>query len=264
MGSAGRRRGRRPRRRRRDRDRRRRLRRAHRTGSSSPSATGRATTARPASATTSAASSACSAAAAATSIMPAPGQHARPAGVRQVGGQRHAARRGRAPTCFDGGSGPLDTLIAGLGADTILATDGERDTIDCGARRRLCPRPTSLEKTPSRGCESSSVGKLALARLGLENVHLSWTHPKAWQQAAHGHGSRARRRARDRHRHDRPEALAAGRRRRRRARPLRLSRDGKTVSARGLKLKVDAAFAHRKLAYAVEAVDVDGRRQVER
>ena len=43
----------------------------------------------------------------------------------------------------------------------------------------------------------------------------------------------------------------------------RLSREGKTVSAR-LELKVDAAFARRKLAYAVEAVDVDGRRQVER
>ena len=42
-----------------------------------------------------------------------------------------------------------------------------------------------------------------------------------------------------------------------------LTREGKTVSAK-LALKVDKAFAGRKLAFEVEATDVDGRRQVER
>ena len=42
-----------------------------------------------------------------------------------------------------------------------------------------------------------------------------------------------------------------------------LRREGKTVSAQ-LALKVDKAFAGRKLAFQVEAADVDGRRQVER
>jgi hypothetical protein len=43
----------------------------------------------------------------------------------------------------------------------------------------------------------------------------------------------------------------------------RVGREGRTVSAR-LALKVDEAFAGRKLAFEVEANDVDGRRQVER
>ena len=42
-----------------------------------------------------------------------------------------------------------------------------------------------------------------------------------------------------------------------------LTRAGKTVSAK-LALKVDKAFAGRKLAFEVEATDVDGRRQVAR
>jgi hypothetical protein len=160
---------------------------------------------------------------------------------------------------LDGGSG-LDTLIAGLGADTILAGDGERDSIDCGGS--VDSATTDVRENSIKGCESSSVGKLALRASGSD-VRVSWTHPKAWRKlrtvtvrvldAEREIGTVTIDPKRSRLSAD--GAVELGR--------SRLSREGKTVSAR-LKLKVDAAFAHRKLAYAVEAVDVDGRRQVER
>ena len=118
-------------------------------------------------------------------------------------------------------------------------------------------------ETSIRNCENSQVGKLSLKARG-STVDVSWTHPKAWKKLRS-----VTVRVLDEEReigtvkiNPRAERLVASG-----AVELggksALRHQGKTVSAR-LALRVDEAFAGRKLAFQVEAVDVDGRRQVER
>jgi Ca2+-binding RTX toxin-like protein len=159
------------------------------------------------------------------------------------------------------GQAGSDFMNGLAGADALVANDGERDTLDCGTGVDTATRDAA--ETSVRGCESSQVGKLSLkARGGI--VDVSWTHPKAWKRLRSVtvrvlDGQQEIGAVTIAPRADRLTASGAVELGRRTA----LRHQGKTVSAR-LALKVDEAFAGRKLAFAVEAVDVDGRRQVER
>ena len=105
------------------------------------------------------------------------------------------------------------------------------------------------------------MGRLSLRASG-SNVHLSWTHPKAWRKL----------RSVTVRVLDAEREIGSSRSTRSRA---RLAADGDVNSAahacprrqdreRAAEAEGRPAFAHRKLAFAVEAIDVDGRRQVER
>lgn len=163
------------------------------------------------------------------------------------------------------GDAGSDFVNGGQGADSIFAADGELDRIDCG------PNPAGLfdfaskdaAETSVRNCENTNVGKLRLRASGDE-VRVSWTHPKAWKRlrsvtvrVLDGTSEIGSVRITPRSKKlvaDGGVTLA---------RSSRLDIAGKTVTAR-LALELDRALAGRKLAYEVEAVDVDGRRQVER
>ncbi len=157
-----------------------------------------------------------------------------------------------------------DTYTAGAGADTIFAAHGDRDTIDCGTNPFNVFDTASVDASESsvKGCENSSVGKLSLRAAGTD-VTVAWTHPKAWKKLRS-----VTVRVLDAERNvgeitidpKREKIAASGAVKLART---KLTREGKTVSAQ-LALKVDRAFAGRKLAFEVEAIDVDGRRQVER
>jgi Ca2+-binding RTX toxin-like protein len=163
------------------------------------------------------------------------------------------------------GQAGADFIGGGAGADTLIANDGERDTLDCGTNPAGSPDSATRDavETLVRGCEDSEVGKLSLKARG-STVDVSWTHPKAWKKLRS-----VTVRVLDEQREIgaikiKPRAgrlLASGSVELGRRSALR--HQGKTVSAR-LALRVDEAFAGRKLAFQVEAVDVDGRRQVER
>jgi hypothetical protein len=163
------------------------------------------------------------------------------------------------------GQAGRDFITGGAGADALIANDGERDTLDCGSNPAGSPDSLTRDATEAsiRGCEDSEVGKLSLKARG-STVDVSWTHPKAWKKLRS-----VTVRVLDSQREIgaikiKPRAgrlvasgdVELGRR-------SELRHQGKTVSAR-LALRVDEAFAGRKLAFQVEAVDVDGRRQVER
>jgi Ca2+-binding RTX toxin-like protein len=163
------------------------------------------------------------------------------------------------------GQAGADFMGGNAGADTLLASDGERDQLDCGTNLATAPDSASRDavETFIRNCESSQVGKLSLKARG-STVDVSWTHPKAWKKLRS-----VTVRVLDEQREIgaieiKPRAgrlVASGAVELGRRSTLR--HEGKTVSAR-LALQVDEAFAGRTLAFAVEAVDVDGRRQVER
>ena len=163
------------------------------------------------------------------------------------------------------GQAGVDFMSAGAGADTLIANDGERETLDCGTNPAGAPDSATRDASELsvRNCESSQVGKLSLKKRG-DTVDVSWTHPKAWKQLRS-----VTVRVLDEQReigtvkiNPRAERLVAGGAVEL-GRSSALRHQGKTVTAR-LALRVDKAFAGRKLAFAVEAVDVDGRRQVER
>jgi hypothetical protein len=163
------------------------------------------------------------------------------------------------------GQAGVDFMSGAAGADTLIANDGERDTLDCGTNLAGAPDSATRDAVEAsvRGCESSQVGKLSLKARGT-TVDVSWTHPKAWKKLRSVtvlvlDGQREIGAVEIKPRAGRMAAsgdVELGRR-------SALRHQGKTVSAR-LALQVDEAFAGRKLAFAVEAVDVDGRRQVER
>ena len=159
----------------------------------------------------------------------------------------------------------IDTYTAGPGADTIFAAHADRDTIDCGTNPFTVSDTLTADASEGsvRGCENSLVGKLRLKASGSA-VDVSWTHPQAWKKlrsvtvrvlddTREIGTSRSLRAA--------PKLVAKGAVKL--GRESALTRAGKTVSAK-LALKVDKAFAGRKLAFEVEATDVDGRRQVAR
>jgi hypothetical protein len=80
--------------------------------------------------------------------------------LRGLGGNDRLFGRGGNDTLFggkgndflDGGPG-LDRLVGGLGNDTIMARDGQRDTIDCGPGRDVV---TADRLDVVRGCEKVS------------------------------------------------------------------------------------------------------------
>ena len=185
-------------------------------------------------------------------------------GLRAFGQAGNDTLLGASGTDVLVGDSGQDFLGGGAGTDSIFAADGERDTIDCGTNPAglFDSASTDASEQSIRNCENSSVGKLDAEGVGQRrDAELDASEGLA--QAALGHRARARREReigtvkiepkRSRLAADGAVKLAHS----------KLEREGKTVSAR-LKLDVNPAFAGHKLAFEVEAVDVDGRRQVER
>jgi hypothetical protein len=187
------------------------------------------------------------------------------------GAGRDSIRAGDGDDRVTGGSEP-DILLAEGGADTVLANDGNPDTIRCGAGTDAVTR--DLADFDVAACESQTlVGRLAVKPRSLRaeagevaRLRLAWTHPRAWRelreitvrlrdaQAVVAEiaidPKRRRAAAAD-------EALAEliGRR-------VRVARAGRTVSA-SLPLRIDRTLAGRRLAVEVEATDAAGNRQLE-
>jgi Ca2+-binding RTX toxin-like protein len=164
-------------------------------------------------------------------------------------------------------------IVGGTGNDVIFARNGEIDNIDCGENSNdsdTADRDTNENRVV--GCERGTVGVLRLTprRLRAEagepvRLRLSWRHPRAWKQLR----TIELRLARDgmpvgevriRPRRERIAAAGAVKLVRR---GTRLTRDGKTVTAR-LALRLDASLAGQTLKADVEATDRRGRRQLER
>jgi hypothetical protein len=171
-----------------------------------------------------------------------------------------------------GGAG-VDTISSGAGVDRVVASDGERDTIDCGAGSpdEALVASSGVEGSIT-GCESvvrvrppasstgpgstvPRVGSLALSAAG-DDVRLSWTHPRRWRDlkairlvVLRG-GERVGRVALDVRR---GRARGDGR-------LVRLARRGRRVEAL-LRLRPSLRDVQH---VDVEAIDVRGRRQVER
>ena len=103
------------------------------------------------------------------------------------------------------GSAGVDFMTAGAGADTMIANDGERETIDCGTNPAGSPDSVTRDavETSIRNCENSQVGKLSLKARG-STVDVSWTHPKAWKKLRSVTVRVLDERARDRHGEDQP------------------------------------------------------------
>ena len=103
------------------------------------------------------------------------------------------------------GEAGVDFMTAGAGADTMIANDGERDTIDCGTNPAGSPDSVTRDaaETSVRNCENSQVGKL-VAEGARQHRRRQLDAPEGVEEAALGHRPRARRPARDRHRQDRP------------------------------------------------------------
>jgi hypothetical protein len=167
-----------------------------------------------------------------------------------------------------GGAG-VDTLSSGAGVDRVVASDGDRDTIDCGLESpdEALVASSGVEGSIA-GCEqvvrvrppaSSTgplVGSLRLADAPGE-VRLTWTHPRRWRDL------RAIRLVLLRG--GEPVARVALHVRRGEARGdarlVRLARRGRRVEAQ---LRLSRSLADGVLHVDVEAIDTRGRRQFER
>ena len=185
-------------------------------------------------------------------------------GLRAFGQAGNDTLLGASGTDVLVGDGGQDFIGGGAGADSIFAADGERDTIDCGTNPAglFDSASTDVSEQSVRNCENSSIGKLSLRASGTD-VKLSWTHPKAWRKLRS-----VTVRVLDGQREVGSVAIDPRRERFAAKGDVKLggsslAREGKTISAR-LKLKVDRSLAGKKLAFEVEAIDVDGHRQVER
>jgi hemolysin type calcium-binding protein len=203
-------------------------------------------------------------------------------------------------TSLEGGSGS-DILIGGAGGDVIVgglgidfmsgragvdrlvASDADRDTLDCGADAPDEALVNPAGESSTTGCErivlfrppasgTGPVGSLSLTPRALDaeagevaRLRLSWRHPRSWRRLSLIELRLVHR--------DRTLGAVAIRPRGRRInargalqlvrRASRIERNGKTVGAR-LALRLDRSLAGRRLRLEVEAVDTRGRRQIER
>jgi hypothetical protein len=179
------------------------------------------------------------------------------------------------PDSLFGGPG-IDLISAKAGADFIFAQDGERDSIFCGESASGEDRAfvDAAGEATIQSCEvvNPGVGALGLAPKALAaeagetaKLRLSWTHPQSWTKLR-----KVTLRLRLR---EKVVGSVAIRPRSERVsdrgvvdvvrKHTRLTRKGKTVTAR-LALRLDDSLAGQKLTAEVEAVDVRGRRQLER
>jgi hypothetical protein len=186
-----------------------------------------------------------------------------------------------------GGAG-VDTVSSGAGVDRVVASDADRDRIDCGgdAPDEALVASTGVEGSIA-GCEQvipvrpplsntrpgSSVGVLRLSPSTLDvaagavaHLRLHWTQPRRWRdlrrievRLVRGGAAIARVALDPRRRRVRAGGGAA------RVVPgaTRLVRRGRRVDAR-LALRLYRALTGPPLRVEVAAVDVRGRRQVER
>jgi hypothetical protein len=169
---------------------------------------------------------------------------------------------------INGGRG-IDRIDAAGGNDVIQARDGEADTVACGTEFDTADVENGLDLFS--GCERfERIGVLRLAARDAAagrpaRVDVAWAHPRAWKALRSVRvdvldrgvtvGSAAvdlRRRALTGDGAVRVLRAASS-----------LATEGRTASAK-LALKVDAALAGRRLQLQVEAIDRQGRRQVER
>jgi len=185
------------------------------------------------------------------------------------------------------GNGGDDTLLGGFGPDTLIGGPGE-DTLDAGSENDIvdardgvgevvvCGTGDDTAQLDSRdghlGCENRPVGVLRVTPGTVEagagetaRLRLSWRHPRAWKEL---------RTIELRLTHDgMPAGEITIRPRRARIaadgsvtllpRATRLTREGRAVTAH-LALRLDPSLAGGTLTAEVEAVDVRGRRQLER
>jgi Ca2+-binding RTX toxin-like protein len=179
-------------------------------------------------------------------------------------------RGGDGNDTLSGGAGN-NGLFGGAGNDVILARNGQADTIDCGTDRDTADRD-SVENSVA-GCESGTVGVLRLTPATVQakaakaaHLRLSWRHPQAWRklrtielrllsQDGAPVGEVTVR--------PRGERIAADGAVKLMRRASRLTRRGKTVTAR-LAVRLDESLAGQRLRVEVEATDTRGRRQLER
>ena len=195
------------------------------------------------------------------------------AGFNELGGGagRDSIRGGEGDDRLTGGSEP-DILAGEGGADTVLAFDGNADTIRCGPGTDAVSR--DFADVDLADCESQTlVGRLAVkpqavrpAAGDIARLRLAWTHPRAWRELR---GITVRLRDAQavvaeiaidpqRRRAVAEEAALAeliGRR-------VRVTRARRTVSA-SLPLRIDRRLAGRRLEVEVEAIDAAGNRQLE-
>ncbi len=169
----------------------------------------------------------------------------------------------------DAGRG-IDRFIGGANDDVIDADDGAADSeIDCGTGTDTADRDANEQRVV--GCERGAVGVLRLTPQAVHagageaaRVRLSWRHPQGWRNldrvvlrvlqddATVGEVAvtpRGRRIADE-------GAVRVIRR------ASRVTTRGKVATAR-LALRVDRSLAGARLGLEVEAVDRDGRRQLE-
>jgi hypothetical protein len=201
-------------------------------------------------------------------------------------------------TSLDGGSGSdiliggagRDVIVGGLGidfmsgragVDRLVASDADRDTLDCGADAPDEALVNPAGESSTTGCErivlfrppassTGPVGSLSLMPKALHagevaRLRLSWRHPRSWRRLRRVelrlvHGDRRLGAVAIRPRGRRINARGAVQIVRRAS---RIKRNGKTVGAR-LALRLDRSLAGRRLRIEVEAVDTRGRRQIER
>jgi RTX calcium-binding nonapeptide repeat (4 copies) len=173
------------------------------------------------------------------------------------------------PDTLIGGS-EVDVLSGGSHTDHIDARDDGVDDIDCGSESDTLSRDTFESRV--RNCESVPVGTLRLTPKAVRAaagkpalVTLTWRHPRAWRRL-HSIELRLYRDAAPvgevtirphsrRINADGPVKLVR--------KGSRLTRKGSTVRAR-LALRLDKSMAGRTLKAEVEAIDMRGRRQLER
>jgi hemolysin type calcium-binding protein len=191
------------------------------------------------------------------------------------------------------GAGGRDELVGGLGidflsgrggVDRVVASDGDRDTIDCGpdvpdealvslageSSITACERVLAV-RTATTTQPGAPIGTLRLHPKALEasvgeptRLRMSWRHPRAWKQLRTVE-LRLTARGRPVGRitiHARSERISADGAVRMVSRATRLAHRGKTVTAR-LALRLDASLAGQTLRADVEATDRRGRRQLE-
>jgi hypothetical protein len=169
--------------------------------------------------------------------------------------------------------------------DRVVASDGDRDTIDCGANAPDEALVSPGGESTIAGCENvvpvrgpatnrpgPPIGTLRLAPAaarvpagGIARLRLSWRHPRGWRQLRRielriVHAGEAMGAVTIRPRGRRVRAHGAVKLVRRAS---RIGRKGKTVTAR-LALRLDRSLAGRRLRVEVEAADVGGARQLER
>jgi hypothetical protein len=181
-----------------------------------------------------------------------------------------------------GGPG-IDFMSGRAGVDRLVASDADRDTLDCGADTPDEALVNPAGESSTTACErivtvrppvsgTGPVGSLSLRPKALHadarevaRLRLSWRHPRSWRRLrlielrlVHGHRRLGAVAIRPRGR--RINARGAVRLVRRAS---RIKRNGKTVSAR-LALRLDRSLAGRRLRIEVEAVDTRRRRQIVR